>query len=226
MLGGRPVWGGSGRTTRFSGSATDSPLPVPCPHNMNLRGREDVHTSRAGPAGARDSGVPPRAGVAPPAFAGAPYKHRNVAERCFNRLKQWRGVATRYDKRADNCCGGCARRCARQRRLERASRGLARAWRTAGPARCGAAGHGQAGGSWLYRGACRRPRKPRPRCQGYWGCGLGCVAEGADPSVWICSSPQCSRSSPAVTALSESSDLRVVRTSSVGARSGGGEHDP
>ncbi|MEW1996803.1 transposase, partial [Streptomyces coelicoflavus] len=26
------------------------------------------------------------------------YKHRNVVERCFNRLKQWRGIATRYDK--------------------------------------------------------------------------------------------------------------------------------
>lgn len=26
------------------------------------------------------------------------YKHRNVVERCFNRLKQWRGLATRYDK--------------------------------------------------------------------------------------------------------------------------------
>jgi transposase len=23
---------------------------------------------------------------------------RNVVERCFNRLKQWRGLATRYDK--------------------------------------------------------------------------------------------------------------------------------
>jgi len=30
------------------------------------------------------------------------YRHRNVVERCFNRLKQWRAVATRYDKRAAN----------------------------------------------------------------------------------------------------------------------------
>ncbi|WP_083889966.1 transposase [Nocardia pneumoniae] len=28
------------------------------------------------------------------------YKHRNVVERCFNRLKQFRGLATRYAKRA------------------------------------------------------------------------------------------------------------------------------
>jgi transposase len=27
-------------------------------------------------------------------------------ERCFNRLKQWRGVATRYDKTARNYRGG------------------------------------------------------------------------------------------------------------------------
>lgn len=27
---------------------------------------------------------------------------RNVVERCVNRLKQWRGIATRYDKRAAN----------------------------------------------------------------------------------------------------------------------------
>ena len=25
------------------------------------------------------------------------YKGRNVVERCFNRLKAWRGLATRYD---------------------------------------------------------------------------------------------------------------------------------
>lgn len=27
---------------------------------------------------------------------------RNVVERCINRLKQWRGLATRYEKRALN----------------------------------------------------------------------------------------------------------------------------
>ncbi len=27
-------------------------------------------------------------------------KGRNVVERCFNRLKAWRGLATRYDKHA------------------------------------------------------------------------------------------------------------------------------
>ncbi|MEU9014977.1 hypothetical protein AB0D12_35580, partial [Streptomyces sp. NPDC048479] len=29
-----------------------------------------------------------------------PYKQRNTVERCINRLKQWRGIATRYEKTA------------------------------------------------------------------------------------------------------------------------------
>ncbi|MEV4390344.1 transposase, partial [Micromonospora sp. NPDC049580] len=35
-----------------------------------------------------------------PAFDKATYRKRNVVERCFNRLKQWRDLATRYAKRA------------------------------------------------------------------------------------------------------------------------------
>lgn len=31
---------------------------------------------------------------------GQDYKNRNVVERAFNRLKNWRGLATRYDKHA------------------------------------------------------------------------------------------------------------------------------
>jgi len=30
------------------------------------------------------------------------YRTRNVGERCVNKLKQWRAVATRYEKRAVN----------------------------------------------------------------------------------------------------------------------------
>lgn len=37
-------------------------------------------------------------GGRPPGFDRDIYRHRNVVERCFNRLKQWRGLATRYDK--------------------------------------------------------------------------------------------------------------------------------
>ena len=36
------------------------------------------------------------------AFDAAIYRRRNVIERCVNRLKQWRGIATRYEKRAVN----------------------------------------------------------------------------------------------------------------------------
>jgi transposase len=37
----------------------------------------------------------------PPAFDAAVYKRRNVAERCVNRLKAFRAIATRYDKTAE-----------------------------------------------------------------------------------------------------------------------------
>jgi transposase len=38
----------------------------------------------------------------PPEFDREAYRRRNVVERCVNRLKQWRGVAARYEKRAAN----------------------------------------------------------------------------------------------------------------------------
>lgn len=40
------------------------------------------------------------AGGRPPKFDKDRYKNRNVVERFFNRLKQWRALATRYTKRA------------------------------------------------------------------------------------------------------------------------------
>jgi transposase len=39
-------------------------------------------------------------GGRPPAFDKHHYRQRNVAERCINRLKQWRGLAMRTDKLA------------------------------------------------------------------------------------------------------------------------------
>ncbi len=39
-------------------------------------------------------------GGRPPDFDKVLYKRRNVVERCFNRYKQWRDLATRYAKRA------------------------------------------------------------------------------------------------------------------------------
>ncbi len=38
-------------------------------------------------------------GGRPPAFDREQYKDRNTAGRCFGKLKQFRAVATRYDKR-------------------------------------------------------------------------------------------------------------------------------
>ncbi|QYN33613.1 IS5 family transposase [Pseudonocardia sp. DSM 110487] len=40
------------------------------------------------------------AGGRPPVFDRVAYKRRNVVERCFNRFKQYRAIATRYDKTA------------------------------------------------------------------------------------------------------------------------------
>lgn len=47
------------------------------------------HRQRRGSAGGRPRGFDPQI-----------YADRNVVERCFNRLKQFRPLATRYTKRA------------------------------------------------------------------------------------------------------------------------------
>jgi len=52
------------------------------------------HRQRRGSTGGR-----------PPAFDAATYKNRNVVERSFNDHKQWRGIATRYDKLASTYRG-------------------------------------------------------------------------------------------------------------------------
>jgi len=54
-----------------------------------------AHRQRRGSAGGR-----------PPAFDPLTYKSRNVIERSFNDHKQWRGIATRYDKLAAVYRGG------------------------------------------------------------------------------------------------------------------------
>jgi transposase len=46
------------------------------------------------------------AGGRPPKFDRDLYKQRNTVERGFGRLKQWRGIATRYDKYARTYLGG------------------------------------------------------------------------------------------------------------------------
>ncbi len=36
------------------------------------------------------------------------YRHRNLIERCWSRLKEWRAIATRYDKTATSYAAGIA----------------------------------------------------------------------------------------------------------------------
>ncbi|MFE5909085.1 transposase [Streptomyces wedmorensis] len=62
--------------------------------------RHPAHDSRAGRPGPKLG--PARQPQWPPAFDREIYKHRNVVERCFDRLKQWRDIATRYDTTAQS----------------------------------------------------------------------------------------------------------------------------
>jgi transposase len=39
-----------------------------------------------------------RNGGRPPGFDAEQYKDRNTVERCINKIKTWRGLATRFDK--------------------------------------------------------------------------------------------------------------------------------
>ncbi len=56
-------------------------------HTIPERADQQAGRQRRGSRGGR-----------PPAFDKLIYRHRNVVERCFNRLKQCRSLATRYDK--------------------------------------------------------------------------------------------------------------------------------
>jgi len=62
----------------------------------NRRAVRPAHDAALARASRRQSHADPAAGR-PPAFDAQTYCHRNTVERGFNRLKQWRGVATRYD---------------------------------------------------------------------------------------------------------------------------------
>jgi putative transposase len=50
-------------------------------------------------------------GGRPPDFDAGIYKDRNTVERGFGRLKQWRAIATRYDKYATTFLGGVLLAC-------------------------------------------------------------------------------------------------------------------
>ena len=65
------------------------------PHTIHKRDDQKANRARRGSRGGR-----------PPSFDRECYRQRNVIERCVNRLKQWRAVDTRYDKRALNYRAG------------------------------------------------------------------------------------------------------------------------
>ena len=64
-------------------------------HTIPQRSDQIAHRKAKGSNGGR-----------PPAFDAELYGQRNTVERGFNRLKQWRGIATRYDKYALTYLGG------------------------------------------------------------------------------------------------------------------------
>lgn len=70
-----------------------------------------AYDSNAILAAIRDRGATPNIPAKPPRKVPHPYdrtlyKRRNVIERFFGRLKQYRGLATRYDKHAESFMAG------------------------------------------------------------------------------------------------------------------------
>ena len=64
-------------------------------HTIPERADQREHRARQGSRGGR-----------PPDFNPDAYARRNTIERGFGRLKQWRGIASRYDKHALTFLGG------------------------------------------------------------------------------------------------------------------------
>jgi transposase len=86
----------------LAGSTQADPGAVPTPSwatRIPEPADQAGHRKRCGSAGGR-----------PPAFDAEDYKGRNVIERGFNLTKQWRGLATCYDKLALTYRGGAALR--------------------------------------------------------------------------------------------------------------------
>ena len=92
--------GGPGRPRKrpdhlLADEAYSTPAPGPCCAAAGSS-RPSLNAPTSRPAGRRR----PRRWAGPPAFDPSRYRHHNVVERCFNRLKRWRAIATRYAKRA------------------------------------------------------------------------------------------------------------------------------
>jgi transposase len=93
----RPPWGGTPRR-RPRRVIADKAYSHPSTRQaLRRRGISFTSPERSDQIAYRKTLGP--AGGRPPAFDKAIYKRRNVVERCFGRLKQFRGLATRYAKR-------------------------------------------------------------------------------------------------------------------------------
>jgi transposase len=102
-----------GRTVKIAltaGQAGDAPaaeqmLPLVAPGATLIADRAyDTNAIRDACAEKKAwANIPPRT-IRKDAFAFSPwvYKQRNLVERFFNRIKQFRGLATRYDRSPDN----------------------------------------------------------------------------------------------------------------------------
>ncbi len=73
---------------------------------QSLRGKQISHTIPERSDQVERRKAKGSAGGRPPKFDKRLYRERNTVERGFNRLKQWRGIATRYDKYATTYLGG------------------------------------------------------------------------------------------------------------------------
>lgn len=117
------------------GQAADSPQFIPVLQRIRVRGRigrprtrpravaaDKAYSSRGNRAYLRARGIKPvipekadqaanrkkkgRNGGRPVSHDAALYKDRNTVERGINMFKQWRGLATRYDKTPESYLGG------------------------------------------------------------------------------------------------------------------------
>jgi transposase len=117
------------------GQAADSPQFVPVLGGIKVHGpvgrprtrpdavaADKAYSSRANRAHLRRRGIKAvipvkadqaahrrkkgRQGGRPPSHDAVLYKGRNTVERCINKIKAWRGLATRYDKKPESYLAG------------------------------------------------------------------------------------------------------------------------
>ncbi|PBC51472.1 hypothetical protein CJ177_33750 [Rhodococcus sp. ACPA1] len=110
QVGDNPSWRRCSSSTRIGTVAPcgcSRTRCTPIPRLGNYCGTTTSRTrSRNDPIRSHDGRRRGSRGGRPPAFDAVLYRHRNTVERGFNRLKHWRGVATRYDKYAITYLGG------------------------------------------------------------------------------------------------------------------------